>query len=124
MTNYAITEQIMEVGPIDFEVYLGPYEYEKTIKQRVLVTLEIKLQDPETPRTKDNWFNWTPVRDKLMGEFSDQHFNVHGELSLAIANLVFEIGGVSEVVVTTIKPYLFYNVVNAGMRVTYKRKPS
>lgn len=114
-----ITEQVMFVGPISFETYMGPYEYEKTVKQRVLVSLEITLDTPEIPRTLDNWFNWMPVYQKIMSDFSEQHFNVHGELSLAIAREAFLLGGIEKLVVTTNKPDLVYNIDATGMRITY-----
>ena len=121
MKNFEITSQIMEVGPIRFETYIGPFEYEQNNKQVVDISLILTLEHPELARNKKNFYNWMPIHTWLMTKLTDEQFDTHSELILAIAEFVFKEPGVSDLTVTSTKPFLRFNVGDAGCRMTFSK---
>jgi dihydroneopterin aldolase len=104
---------------LEVKVDIGFHEFEVGAPQRLLVTVEIWLDDPAVPADDDpaHAWNYDFLRKEVEGLASSRRYNLQETLAHAIFERIAAFRGVKELRVRTSKPDVYPEAHGVGVEI-------
>jgi 7,8-dihydroneopterin aldolase/epimerase/oxygenase len=98
---------------------IGFHEFEVGKPQRLLVTIEIWLEDPSLPQNDDPTLAWNydSLRKEVEEIASSRRFNLQETLAHAVFYRIAAFHGVKELRVRTSKPDIYPDALGVGVEI-------
>lgn len=108
---------------LDVSISIGVHEFEKSGLQRVLISLNLELQqlDPEHSDNLEEVLDYDSVYEIVSGIASSRHFNLLETLCAEIARAVMVLPRVSKIHITAEKPDVYNNCSSVGFQAIFER---
>lgn len=104
---------------LEVQTDIGFHEFEIGAPQRLLVTVEVWLEDDRLPKDDDPAFalDYDYLRDQVLELAAARRYNLQETLAHAIFSRVAEMRGVRAIRVTTAKPDIYRDARQVGVEI-------
>ena len=114
---------VVRIRGLQPETIIGCYDWERTIKQRLKIDLELMADFGLAAQTDDlcHALDYAAISEHVMSFVSASHFELLEALSKAIVDEIFDLWPVSEVTVHIDKPGAVTAASSVGVSLTLAR---